>query len=177
MALTQAKLKFILSYSPLTGVFIWNVSKSGNNGIGSVAGNISSQGYRVITVNGKEYRAARLAFLYMEGYFPEYEVDHVNRNKSDDMWKNLKHVSHSCNMKNRGVMRNNKSGIPGVQLYKADGTWAVVISSNKKRFFCGYFQSFKDAVVARWEAEKKHGFLSCNKTSLSYKYLSDNNLI
>jgi len=175
--LTQNKLKEALSYSPDTGVFRWKISKPGHKGVGSMAGNISSQGYRVITVNGKEYRVSRLAFLYMEGYFPEHEVDHKNRNTVDDRWANLRHVTHSCNMKNRGLMGHNTSGIPGVHRYKKNGTWQVTITSRKKRFFCGYFKSFKDAVKARWDAEKKHGFNSCNIKSLSYQYLINNELI
>ena len=175
--LIQKRLKLVLDYFPFTGDFIWKIGKSGNKGPGSTAGNISFGGYRVITIDGKEYRASRLAFLYMEGYFPENEVDHVNRHKADDRWENLKHVSHSCNMKNRGLMGHNTSGIPGVNFYKANGTWTATISSNKTRFFCGYFRSFKDAVMARWRAEREHGFLLCNKTSLAEKYLIENNLI
>lgn len=175
--ITQDKLKSVLEYSPDTGLFFWKVSKSGHKGIGSNAGNMAKCGYWVITIDGKEYKRSRLAFLYMEGYFPEHEVDHINRDSLDDRWSNIRHVTHSCNMKNRGLMKDNKSGIPGVLLYKKDGSWQVTISSNKKRFFCGYFKSFSDAVKARWNAEKKHGFTTCDSDSLSYKYLIKNNLI
>jgi hypothetical protein len=175
--LTQTKLKDVLDYSPTTGMFTWKISKSGNSGAGSNAGHMGHHGYWMVTVEGRDYVRSRLAFLFMDGYFPENEADHINRDTRDDRWSNLRHVSHSCNMKNRGLMKDNKSGIPGVLLYKAGKSWQVTISSNKKRYFCGYFKAFKDAVMARWEAEKKHGFNTCYSKSLSYKYLSKNNLI
>ncbi len=34
-----------------------------------------------------------LAFLYMEGAFPKNEVDHLNHNRSDNSWVNLRKVT------------------------------------------------------------------------------------
>lgn len=63
-------------------------------------------GYRVITIFGNEktrpqYRSGRLAFLYMTGHWPEWDVDHKNRKRGDDRWKNLREATRSQNLRNR----------------------------------------------------------------------------
>ena len=112
--LTQSRLKEILHYDPITGIFTWIVANSKSIKIGNVAGCIKPDGYRCIRVDNKDYKASRLAWLYMKGYFPEHEVDHEDRVRHNDRWKNLRHLTHSCNLKNRGVNSNNTSGITGV---------------------------------------------------------------
>ena len=114
MKLTQKRLKELLHYDPSTGIFTWLVALSKKVKIGDIAGHIDSKGYRHIGVDCDVYRASRLAWLYMEGYFPEHEVDHEDRVRHNDRWKNLRHLTHSCNLKNRGVNSNNTSGITGV---------------------------------------------------------------
>ena len=54
------------------------------------AGYINSDGYRIITINGREYFAHDLAWLDMTGEFPKGEVEHINGNNNDDRWCNLR---------------------------------------------------------------------------------------
>ena len=53
-------------------------------------GCINSEGYRIINIDGIEYYAHDLAFLYMTGEVPKGEVEHINGIKDDDSWKNLR---------------------------------------------------------------------------------------
>jgi hypothetical protein len=114
--LTQSRLKEILKYSPDTGEFVHLVQKKGGRGIkpGDVAGDFCSYGYRRIGIDGKRYRACRLAWLYMTGEWPEKHVDHVNGIRSDDRWENLRSASIRQNAFNRGVSQRNSVGIKGV---------------------------------------------------------------
>ena len=68
--LTQAELKARLNYDPETGIFTWikRIRRKGSHP-NSIAGNLCD-GYIRIKVNGKLYRAHRLAFLYMTGSTP-----------------------------------------------------------------------------------------------------------
>ena len=70
-------------YFPKTGNFRRKKTMCTKIKIGDLAGS-KSHGYIVIMVNNKIYSAHRLAFLYMEGYFPEYCVDHIDRNPSNN---------------------------------------------------------------------------------------------
>jgi len=169
--LTQKELKRLLEYCPETGVFRWIVAKMYKIKIGDVAGHANKDGYRKITINGKIYLASRLAYLYMEGYFPENDIDHINRNTSNDAWENLRHVSHACNMRNQKTRSTNTSGVTGVSLDKVENKWHAQIMIVGKPKKLGRFTNFIDAVKSRWEAEKEYGWPNCNTTSSAYSYL------
>lgn len=174
--LTQSKLKEILSYNPCTGIFTWKEHR-GRVSKGEVAGCKEHHGYIVILIDKASYKAHRLAFLYMEGYTPENQVDHIDRDRSNNKWDNLRHVSVQCNVRNSGVKINNKSGVTGVTLDKKGMKWISFIGLNGKTIRIGRFEKFKDAVRSRWEAEKQYNFPGCNTTSSAYEYLKNNELI
>lgn len=171
MKLTQAQLKEVLHYDPEAGVFTWMVPGKGM-GVGQNAGSINKfHKYRYIQLDGKNYLASRLAWLYMEGYFPEHQIDHKNRIRHDDRWKNLRHVSPQCNSRNCSISKNNKSGITGVCWQKTMNIWTAQIMISGKAKHLGCFNSKLDAARARWKAEIKYGFPACNTTSTAYLYL------
>ena len=177
MKLTQEKLKELLDYAPANGVFVWKVDRGKKVKKGDVAGSIDNHGYWCIKIESKRYLAHRLAFLYMEGYFPENQVDHIDRNRSNNEWKNLREVSQSCNMRNCKIRKTNKSGITGVCWHKKNNKWTATIRIHKKNIDLGRFDSLLDAAKARWNAEVKYGYPNCNTTSSAYTYLKDNNLL
>lgn len=174
--LTQKQLKELLHYDPDTGIFTWAISRRGFKK-GKVAGNINSIGYRRIYINKKSYLAHRLAWLYMEGYFPEYCIDHINRIRNDNRFINLRHVSIQCNIINSKISKTNTSGITGICWRKLHNIWLVRINANNKRMYLGSYENFDDAVRARWNGEVKYNFANCNTTSSAYLYLKDKGLI
>lgn len=176
MKLTQDRLKELLDYDPETGVFTWKI-RVNNKKIRTVAGSIDKEGYCIICLDGKKHRSHRLAFLYMEGYLPENCVDHIDRNKNNNKWDNLREVSHTCNMRNRDIQKNNKSGIIGISWNKRDNNWLASIRISNKSFYLGYYINLIDAVKARWQAEKKYNFPTCNTTSSAYLFLKNHGAI
>jgi|SRR5262249_13953776 len=87
---TAERLREVLSYDPETGTFTWRVSGGGRRTSG-VAGHHDRawKGYVCIAVDGRKYRAQRLAFLYMTGDWPPAQIDHINGDTSDNRWANL----------------------------------------------------------------------------------------
>lgn len=168
--LTQKRLKEVIDYNPKTGLF-------NRIRINKRAGYLRKDGYIFIKVDGFQYLAQRLAFLYMLGYFPENEVDHPNRIRHDNRWCNLREVSHQCNMRNCKVRTESVSGVTGVWPDRASKKWRSQITVNKKPINLGYFIDIGEAVKARWEAEKKYNFPNCNTTSSALKYLEVNNCL
>ena len=170
--ITQEELKKILRYYPKTGRWVWLVTANRNKAHkGSPAGHLSSDGYWYIRIKRKLYKSSRLAFLYMVGYFPEHEAEHINIVRSDDRWINLREATHRCNSLNVKIKKNNKSGVVGVVWDKAKRSWHAQIRVRGKSLWLGRFKDFNQAVIARWEAEKKHGFPNCCTISSAYKYL------
>jgi len=168
--LPQKRLKELLLYDPDAGTFTCLVSRSKWR-VGNIAGTCGTRGYIQIRIDNKRYYAHRLAFLYMEGYFPEHQVDHINRIKSDNSWKNLRHVNNQCNTRNCSISKRNKSGIIGVCWNKRANKWQSDIKTNSDVKYLGLFKTLKEAVQARWDAEVKYGYPNCNTTSSAFLYL------
>jgi len=169
--LTQKRLKELLNYNPDTGLFTWKVYRSYNAKKGGVAGCFDKDGYVVIRVDDILYKAARLAFLYMDGYFPEGDTDHKFRNVSDNRWNEIRHISHQCNMRNSGISKNNTSGVVGVYFAKDLKKWKAQICVNYKIIALGSSSDKTKAVFFRWEGEKKYGFPNCCTKSSAFLYL------
>jgi hypothetical protein len=176
--ITYDRLKEALHYNPKTGVWTWRVSTARRINVGDIAGHVSkTNGYRRIKIDGKLYLSIRLAFLYMEGYFPEHDVDHINRIRDDDRWANLREVSRQCNIRNAGVRCTNKSGVKGVHWDASRGKWVATVTVNYKDINLGRHCRFRNAVLARFEAERQFNMNACDMESSAYQYLTQNNLI
>ena len=165
----------MLHYDPKTGNFRWKIRPSNNIQIGNIAGCITNKGYRQIYINNKPHTASKLAWLYMEGYYPENLIDHKDRIKDNDKWNNLRCVSHSCNMRNKFLSKNNISGIKGV--CKFNGKWFAYINNLNKQISLGSFITKVKAVKARYKAEVKYDYPKCDNDSSAYNYLSERNLL
>ena len=173
MKLTQKKLKQILNYDPLTGVFIWIVTLCNRAIAGSVAGCLKKSGYTQIKISGKTYSAHRLAWLYVYGYFPEHEIDHIDRNKSNNKINNLRHAARQCNARNIGLRKDNSSGIKGVCWHKQRDKWRAEIRVNNKNRHLGYFTDFTEAVCHRLAAEQCLGWCTCDSNTPANQYVKD----
>lgn len=155
----QQTLKELLNYNPNTGVLTWKKRTSNRIKVGDVAGTINDQGYRLIGILGEEYRAHRLAWMYVTGEWPASEIDHRNGAHDDNRWENLREATSAENKQNLSVRINNSSGFPGVSFDRRTKTWAGYINVNKKRTFLGRFNKKADAVLARLAAkERLHEF-------------------
>ena len=170
----QERLKEVLHYSPDTGIFTWRNDVSKNIKAGCIAGSVVGNGYVHIGVDGGDYQAHRLAFLYVHGYFPENNIDHCNRVKSDNRINNLREVSQVCNVRNTCNRTTNTSGVKGVCWYKKLKTWRAQITVNGEGKHCGYYKDFADAVCARLAAEQCLNWSGCDNTSPAFIWAKQN---
>lgn len=151
--ITQKRLKEILHYNPDTGVFTWLVDKT-RVMAGDRAGKVTRDGYVDIGVDGKRYPAHRLAVFYMTGKMPSEYVDHINSDRSDNRWINLRLASNSQNQMNVPMWSNNTSGFKGVSWHKHEGRWRASIRVGGKRKHLGYFDTAEQGRAAYNEAAK-----------------------
>ena len=135
------------------------VRRSGRKG-----GSVNKQGYKVICVDYKIYKAHRLIFLYHNDYLPE-QIDHADGNKLNNKIENLRAADNSKNGMNRGMMCNNTSGAKNVFWDKSHKKWRVAIRFGATLQSFGRFVDFELAeLVATMAREKYHGVFANHGT-------------
>ena len=106
-----------LPYNIITGALTWKVKKS-NVKAGTQAGYLKKTGYLYICINKQVCAAHRVAWLLVTKKDPwPYEVDHINHNKSDNSFKNLRKATPAQNSANRKLGKNNSSGHKSIYFY------------------------------------------------------------
>ena len=149
--LSAKRLRKLLNYAPATGVFRWRVRR-GRNNVGTVAGSIHPpKGYRVICIDGKIYRANRLAWLYMTGKWPKLEIGYINHKTSDARWANLRAMTPS--QRGAATRTRNKLGVRGISITKS-GKYVARIKVAGKKKYLGLFDTIEKASVAYTRAAK-----------------------
>jgi len=149
--LTQERLHELLTYDFLTGEWVWAKTYSSHAIRGRRAGCVNAQGYNVIRIDGRLYRAARLAWFYVYGVWP-IEIDHDNTITSDDRWINLYEATSQQNKQNRSVRYDNALLIKGISQLPS-GRYTASIKHNYVSHYLGSFDTLEEAVNARKVAE------------------------
>jgi hypothetical protein len=136
----QKTLKDFLLYDKKTGVFTWKFTrkKALKN---SMAGCVDINKYIKIMLNGKNYSAHRLAWLYVYGVHPKGQIDHINCNKADNRIANLRDVPAAINMQNKiiALSSNKSTGLLGVTFCKRRMLYMAQIRINGKKKTLGYY--------------------------------------
>ena len=163
-----------LRYEPDTGKLYWltrdpEMFRAGNSGkvancsawnkryAGAEALISDVAGYRHGRLDDIEYRAHRVIWKIMTGEDPEV-IDHVNGDRADNRWDNLRSGTHADNRKNSARHGRNTSGMTGVTWTPKVRRWRALISVGGKRQHLGYFEDFQRACEAREDAKRKLGF-------------------
>lgn len=129
--ITIEHLRESLDYDMQTGVFTWRKNHRRPDLIGTTAGSLHSAGYISITIHNAKRLAHRLAWFYVTGAMPEGHIDHINGNKLDNSFANLRQVTRFGNLQNmRKATKANKVGLLGVSAHQ--GKWRAQIMVNGK---------------------------------------------
>ncbi len=155
---TATRLRSLLSYNPDTGRFGWLVDRNAKSKAGDPAGCEGSQGYIDLTVDGRKYKAHRLAWLHFYGQWPTKDIDHINGVRGDNRIKNLRLVSNEENSWNRNkANRNSRTGVIGVSVCKWNPElFVAALHKNGKQKFLGRFRSIAEAKAAYEGAKAEH---------------------
>ena len=160
--LTQERVRELFDYDPETGELTRKTAFNRGNythKIGDIADFIhKASGYKRVSFGNKRYRSHRIIWLWMTGELPPENMDHINGDRSDNKWINLRVASTSENNRNLRVSKRNTSGVIGVRFYGLRGKWTATICVNSRSTHLGYFKEKADAIRARKEAEVKYGY-------------------
>jgi hypothetical protein len=158
-SLTQERLKELLHYDPETGLFKWLVATSRRIHVGDIAGYARPDGYLFIKVDGFQYMAHRLIWLYVHDNWPVDQIDHINGLRSDNRLCNLREATNPENSQNVAPKKNNTSGFIGVTWLAHRNKWRAQIMVNRKNHYLGIYDTAEKANAARVAAKaSKHQF-------------------
>ena len=105
--------------------------------------------------NGKK-TALKLHQLLMGPVPPEYDnIDHIDRNPLNNCRTNLRFVTWREQTINRGMRRDNTSGVKGVCWDKHVNKWRAVIDGKS----VGRYETFEKACEARVQVENERKLL------------------
>lgn len=175
LKITKEIARELYDYNPETGLFIYKprglkwfqstnfrtasgcMNNFNSRFDGKLAFNtLHSEGYLEGSLFDNPYLAHRFSFIWMVGKFPKREVDHLNGNRKDNRWDNLRECDSLENNKNLSLSIRNTTGHIGV--YKRKDKWYSQITVNYKTLGLGTFDNFEDAVDARKKAERVYGY-------------------
>jgi hypothetical protein len=136
--LAVARLREFFSYNPDTGELRYRAGRkrkwfksdrlwlSWNAQFGGkIASYRHGAGYQCVTVNQRHYLAHRVIWAMTTGKWPKEEIDHINGDRADNRWSNLRAASRTDNARNMAMPSNNTSGVTGVHWFKPAQLWQI----------------------------------------------------
>lgn len=134
--ITQDKLKELFDYHE-DGYLLWRIRAANNVKPCRIAGSMNVAGYRRITIDGQDFKAHRLIYLWHFGTLPKM-LDHIDNNRQNNRIENLRPCTYEQNSANTAHKATSKS--PHKNVYKlTNGKFRVAF--NRKR--CDYRQDFE----------------------------------
>lgn len=148
--LTQEELKSKLIYDPESGIF---TKKNGKR-----TGYIFDGRYIRMRINGRPFKAHRLAWLYMTGRWPLDQIDHIDGNGLNNKFANLREATRVQNNHNSAA-KARKYDLPrGVSAVHKSKKFRAQISIGNRKKSLGTFQTPEDAgEFYELAAEMLHG--------------------
>lgn len=136
------------------GRFWWKFSKQGRK-LDEPAGSLNGDGYRQINFKGKIYMEHRLVWLYVTGEWPSGFIDHINRDRSDNRFENLREASSRANATNT---KASEARFLPTNVYRNGKGFVVTLSISGKRKTFPTVSSVEEAIEIRdkalWEADE-----------------------
>lgn len=133
--------------------------------IGTKPGYLRPDKRRTITVNYVHYFEHELVWYMHKGYFAK-QLDHIDRDPTNNTIENLREVTTQQNCYNRHLQVNNTSGYKGVSFRKdlKKKPWVAGIKVDGRRLSLGYYETAEEAARAydqkAKELFKEYGWLN-----------------
>lgn len=170
---TADYLRECFCYDPETGILMWrhrprehfktergwrqtNALKAGKP-----AGHIDTAGYLTVEIDGRGRKAARVIWKLQTGDDPREEVDHINHDRADNRWANLREATHHQNTTYR---RWAKRDLPRGVYRTREGRYASYVQTGTGRLaYLGAYTT-PDEARAAWLAyvQPRRGEFFCD---------------
>lgn len=154
----QARLLELLRYDCNSGHLFWkerpNTASWNATYEGRRAGSRCSRGYREIAIDNRTYLEHRLIWKLVTGEDPNGQIDHVNLDKGDNRFSNLREATVSTNQCN--TRPRAQSGLKGAHWNRFRGYWQSAIKFDGRTVNLGRFDTAEEAHAAYCDAAKRY---------------------
>lgn len=116
---------------------------------------INNMGYKIVKFDGISYLEHRILWALHKGSQPDI-IDHIDGDTLNNNIENLREATHSQNMRNSKLYKNNKSGIKGVYWDSEKRKWKATLRYNGKENYLGRFDDLSKAEKVVQEARIKY---------------------
>lgn len=106
-------------------------------------------GYLRVSVLGKTVLAHRFIWFLKTESWPIGVIDHLNGDRSDNSWRNLRDVSFSENSANHKTLSTSKYPITGISYLKSRDVYVVSVTRNGKRLPIRWCKTLDEAIRCR----------------------------
>jgi hypothetical protein len=155
---SQARLLELLHYDCDLGHLFWkerpNTASWNATYAGTRAGSRCPRGYREIAIDNRTYLEHRLIWKLVTGKDPVCQIDHINLDKGDNRFANLREADFSTNQRNTRARA--QSGLKGAHWNRFRGYWQSALRMRGKTINLGRFETAEEAHAAYCEAAKRY---------------------
>jgi hypothetical protein len=158
MTITPDRLREVVYYDPDSGSFTWHFTHGPARAGAAAALPNKGDRYKRICIDGRRYKAHRLAWMYVYGVWPAGFIDHINGDGLDNRIANLRDVNPKENIHNeRRARANNKSSdlIGAWRTSNNPNIWTTKVVLRGKPHYVGNFASAEAAHAAYVELKRK----------------------
>jgi hypothetical protein len=141
-------------YGPDTGLLSWSIRPGPAAAPGDRVGNLSRDGYLRVKLQGQEMRVHRVIWKMVYGRDPEFIIDHIDGNRTNNRLENLRQATYSQNIANSRIPYDNTSGLKGAHFLRGKWVSSITVRGDKK--YLGIFKTPQEAHAAYCTAAREH---------------------
>lgn len=153
-----------VEYNKESGILIWKtrplkhfknahgMNTFNSKHAGNICGSKTSNGYVSVWLDGGRYLAHRVIWKLVTGVDPDGNIDHIDTNKRNNSWINLRIASKQENAFNQGKSPRNKTGFKGVSFDPARNKYYASICTGGKSISLGRHDTAELAHMAYCKA-------------------------
>lgn len=152
--LTAANVRQLFDYDPYSGTLAWRDPPwpGAKRSPGARAGYRRKDGYLFVKYRGKFFAVHRVIWLWVHGRWPRPTIDHIDRNKSNNVLHNLREATRLEQTINRGLLRSNSLGVMGVRRH--GNRFCSRIKVEGRYMWLGTFRTIDEASAAYVRASR-----------------------
>ena len=142
--ITYPLLLWLFEYKKNEGLLVWKNHHVKNKSwlLNTIAGTKTAKGYLQTRINGKNYLIHRLIYFIETKTWPKI-LDHIDGNKLNNNFTNLRSTTNRENLQNKKRHRN--GSLPGCWFDKTRNVWRSEIQVNGKKIYLGSFSNETEA--------------------------------